>query len=240
MAVELVDGSVFIHVPKTGGSWVTEVLQAAGLVKRSLRHIHATPQLLRLHHHIGCTRDVWKNLISPRLKRKFFRSPVHSTVNYDNYLDGRFCFAFVRHPLKWYESMWRYGMGSQWKDFTNEELRVNPFYWHPWEALESCRNDNFNAFISAITQKCPGYVSQMYGLYVNDAEVQFIGKQEQLVADLIRVLKERNLSFDENFIRNYRKVNEASHPGSLTWEPDLKAEVERLEYPALKRFGYLS
>ena len=41
MAVILQDGSLFLHIPKTGGIWVTSVLCEAGLLRCSIEHRYA-------------------------------------------------------------------------------------------------------------------------------------------------------------------------------------------------------
>lgn len=47
MAVILKDGSVFLHIPKTGGTWVTSVLRELGLARCSIGHRHANwPHIL--------------------------------------------------------------------------------------------------------------------------------------------------------------------------------------------------
>ena len=41
MAVMLKCGAIFLHIPKTGGSWVTDVLADQGLIKKQIGQIHA-------------------------------------------------------------------------------------------------------------------------------------------------------------------------------------------------------
>ena len=67
------DRFLFIHVPKTGGMWVTEALQEAGVEVEE--EIGATPE----------------HPLLSELERR-----------------GRFTFAFVREPLSWYASIWKF------------------------------------------------------------------------------------------------------------------------------------
>jgi hypothetical protein len=46
MAIRL-QRAIFIHVPKTGGTWVAEALRRAHLVEASIGPVHATPQEIR-------------------------------------------------------------------------------------------------------------------------------------------------------------------------------------------------
>ena len=41
MTVRLVDGSEFLHIPKTGGTWVESVLRESRLVASTFGHEHA-------------------------------------------------------------------------------------------------------------------------------------------------------------------------------------------------------
>ena len=41
MALLLRNGAVFLHVPKTGGTWVTRVLEQAGLVRSAIATRHS-------------------------------------------------------------------------------------------------------------------------------------------------------------------------------------------------------
>jgi len=98
MALLLKSGAVFLHIPKTGGTWVTQVLEECGLIRCRFSHKHA---------------DLHRVMYSPRYcpwqhaKRCLrFGRAWHAGVA-DAY---KFC--FVRHPLRWYESWWRYMKGK--------------------------------------------------------------------------------------------------------------------------------
>jgi hypothetical protein len=48
MGAPLRGNVVFLHIPKTGGSWVRHVLRKQGLVKMEFPDTH--PEMNRLHH----------------------------------------------------------------------------------------------------------------------------------------------------------------------------------------------
>ena len=81
----LLPKSAFLHIPKTGGKWVTEVLQKSGLVLRELKSTHPSQSLEGVRGSIHCV---------PTFDEEFRRR--------------RHVFCFVRHPLTWYQSYWTF------------------------------------------------------------------------------------------------------------------------------------
>jgi hypothetical protein len=74
----------FLHVPKTGGVWVSEALAAAG--------VRVTP-LRRTQGGIGSD-----------------HAALRVTADYAD----RFTLAYIRHPLDWWRSLWAYRMRTGW------------------------------------------------------------------------------------------------------------------------------
>ncbi len=233
MAVILKDGSIFLHIPKTGGIWVTKVLQESGLVKKIIHPQHADFDRAILPVHQINHSYTWRQTASLLTNKIFNKYPKKKP----------FVFCFVRHPLLWYESYFRYmstleitsnGRWKNWHQFGNEG------WWHPWNILNDVGSDDFNQFMVNVNQKTPGYVTQMFGLYATP-EIDFIGKQENLKQDLVNVLQRLNLNFNEDFIMNYPAKNTSVKlvESSLIWELDLKAETERLEYAGLVKYSYI-
>jgi len=222
MAVILKGGAVFLHIPKTGGTWVASVLKECGLVEGSLGHMHAGLERLMVpfkprNGKLLGPFSIWK--IARTLKPK------------------PFIFCFVRHPLKWYESWFKYMSqpARNWSDWGDEK---DLFRWHPNAVLNGCGADDFNQFVRNVVAKRPGYVSELYASYAQP-QVDFVGKQENLRADLVAVLKRLNLNFDEEFVMRHREVNaspEVNRP--VQWEPALRERVLSLEQVALLRYGY--
>ena len=235
MAVELIDGSIFLHIPKTGGTWVTEVLADCGLIKRKFAHKHLDAARLSLADRVADGKDLLRELIWPKFKRKIVRGLGFQAPEPPFLPQGRFCFMFVRNPLKWYESYWRYSVGLHWRAFDTAD---NPFQWHPLDDLRNLRNDDFNEYVRGIARKHPGFVAYLYGLY-HAPQVRFVGRQESLVDDLVAVLRTLDLPFDEQFVRSRKPINVSRvSETAAVWDPELKREVERLEYAAFARYGY--
>ena len=146
-----------------------------------------------------------------------------------------FKFCFVREPLVWYESYWRFMEAHAWPQWGDA---ADPYQWHPGALLKGTGSSDFNTFMSNVNRKRPGFVTEMYGWYVRPG-VDFVGKQENLVEDMIKVFSLTNLNIDAEEIRAIEPKNETpSHIVRPEWDPQLKRETLRLEYAGYARFGY--
>jgi len=142
--------------------------------------------------------------------------------------EGCFTFGFVRHPATYYQSFWCYQMKRGWR------------------RMHQLQTDSFEKFVCTALEEHPhGWVSGIYRrLLGEEGEVDFIGKQENLVDDVIAALRLAGESFDEHAVRNHPSKNVSS--GLSEWKKrcvystTLLREVERLERYAMERFGYSS
>lgn len=96
----LLPKSAFLHIPKTGGTWVRNALKDAGLHKQTL--LSQTPKESTEN-----TPRSWHNV------------PLYS----DDFLARKHVFCFVRHPLTWYQSYWAHKMHDD--SWTNSKKHVN-------------------------------------------------------------------------------------------------------------------
>lgn len=143
---------------------------------------------------------------------------------------GRFRFAFVRHPFSYYQSYWAYRqILSKWNDFDRTHM-----------------HRDFSMFVRSVTNAFPlGWVSSIYRKYVGEVDhplVDFVGKKESLIDDLITALRLAGEEFDEEAIRTAPKQNQAS--ALDTWKPlclltpDLIDLLTEHEAWAMRKFGY--
>lgn len=193
--------ALFLHIPKTGGTWIEHATHAAGIEMQA----------------------------APALKHVTWR---HSLVN--QYLNKySFIFAFVRHPLTWYESWWKFQTWLKWRDH-------EPGVWHPQGILAKCASDDFSEFIDNCIKHEPAYVTRMYEWYLGPqgAEfVSFVGRYEHLADDLVRVFNTLSVTFDEDTLRAQAPVNVSESPfGKPAWDEGLRAKILQLEGPAIRRF----
>ena len=225
MAVILKNGVLFLHIPKTGGTWVTKVLREAGLVRCSIGHRHANLDQLLAPGFQGVGRKV-EYLYKRGLFLKTHPRP--------------FTFCFVRHPLDWYESFYLYKNqpSLNWEQDGEEH---NVHRWHPNAVLNGLgEGKEFNEFMTAVMDRHPGYVSALFSHYTF-RPVDFVGKQENLREDLVTVLERVGCAFDPAIIRGKERINHSrSDSEKPQWDPAVRERAIRLERAALERFGYES
>ncbi|OGJ56134.1 hypothetical protein A2706_02325 [Candidatus Peribacteria bacterium RIFCSPHIGHO2_01_FULL_51_35] len=204
----LLPHSVFLHIPKTGGMWVRQALLRSGLAKAELRHRQHAEGTLTAYPHC-CKHTRVEDLDDHSIKGKMF-------------------FAFVRHPLSYYQSYWAFKMRTGW----NHRDIFDQTFAH----------EDFSSFVRAVTSEKPGWVTSMYQAYLGNDRVHIIGKQETLAEDLIRALTEAGEMFDASIIRGTPKQNEAASLDSwreqCRYTPKLELAVRRSEQEALKVFEY--
>ncbi|MCH9776818.1 MAG: hypothetical protein K0U90_10330 [Planctomycetes bacterium] len=138
--------------------------------------------------------------------------------------------TFVRHPMDWYRSAWLY-----WKE-TDRFPRL--------ESEPKVETDDFELFVrNCMTVEPRGYVSTLYERFTGTipGEISVIGKQENLVDDLVRLLKLAGESFDEGKLRSVKSQNVGGHKTGVRftgYSYELARDVILHEQLVLERFGY--
>lgn len=224
MAVILRSGAVFLHAPKTGGSWVNAVLEDQGLVRTFVKPKHVSAYRFQEYarHH-------------PEL---YLYYSLRHGPRWHAVTRGSFRFFFVRNPLSWYESIWRYMNGRGWEPFPERPTRLST-PWHPKTPLYRHASSDFNEFVAGVLRDSPGYVTNLYNYY-DAIPADFVGRQERLADDLVRVLTQLGERFDEDRIRSFPRINESGRSERVVWDPALRRLAERVEHAALARYGYLA
>ncbi len=222
MALLLTNGAVFFHVPKTGGMWVTSVLDELELLQCRLAGKHAD-----IEHVVNCLRHT---------PLRWVEAAAKAGPGWARRARTAYQFCFVRHPLSWYESYWMFTKARGWPRWSVN--RRGRWRWHPNGPLDGLGHDDFNRFIDKLLEDEPGYLTRMYSWYVTDS-TNFIGRQERLADDLIAVLRDMDVPFDERLIRMRAPLNAADRSLERPrWDPGLKRELLEAEQEILDRFGY--
>jgi hypothetical protein len=221
LALLLHDDAIFLHVPKTGGMWVSAVLRDLGAVRCRVASKHADMDRV-----LNCAR---------RYPGRYLEAVVKAGPLWQRRARAAFKFCFVRHPLAWYESYWAFTRARGWNAWgVNGRGRQR---WHPNALLDGLGDDDFNRFVRNVLERCPGYVTRLYGWYATP-EIDFVGKQEHLADDLAKVLRLIGRDFDERRLRAEPRVNTSDRSQTPAWDPVLKREVASTESAVLERFGY--
>ncbi|QQE11248.1 hypothetical protein JD969_17390 [Planctomycetota bacterium] len=220
MALLLKNNAVFLHIPKTGGNWVRKVLEQQKLIKREIGHKHC---------------DIDRVLYDPYLTVNPIRSTSWVMSGRKPTYPQPYTFCFVRHPIAWYESWFNYMTKRGWNDWPH---RKGPIDWHPCAPLNKAANTDFRIFIYNIITQQPGYVTQLYSWYTKRG-VTYVGKQESLVEDMIRILIDMKVDFNEQEIRDLSPINvSSSSTNSLSWDSQLQDEILKLEHSVLRQYKY--
>jgi hypothetical protein len=228
MAFLLRNGSVFLHIPKTGGTWIKQVLENLDLIQAPLGHMHS-----------DWDRAYWHDKLHKDLKvaRYLLRRAVRSPKARPRIEPNCFRFCFVREPLSWYESYWRFmqSLDWNWKTWGDE---VDPHNWHPCAMVNKLGTPDFNAFVHSVNQKRPGFVTELYGWYVRPG-IGFVGRQEYLRQDLMKALSLMNVPGDlREAVSSARKNETPLDIPYPEWDPALRKATLRLEYAGYVRYGY--
>ena len=237
MALLLRSGGVFLHVPKTGGSWVTRVLEDLGVVTRHFAHAHADVE--RALRHLSPMADFKRSAAEqvkarvPRELRVRLRRAVGVRSRQPT-KPSRFVFCFVRDPVDWYVSWWRYARSIGWRTWGSPHGLSD---WHPNAMLNALLDDDFDRFVRAVLRERPCYVTEMYGWY-DRPDTSFVGRQEHLAEDLCRALGQMGIVHDPEQLGATRPINRTEGAG-VRWDPGLRAEVERVEHAGRLRYGYV-
>jgi hypothetical protein len=177
MATLLKCGGLFLHVPKTGGNWISGVLESQRLV---FAHVGGK--------HAGLAQ------LEP-LQRL-----LHTPQRYARSNRPLFTFCFVRHPLRWYESWYRMGIELDWPDWDSADD-----VWNPSVELNGLKPRTFNHFIEGVLRTRPGFLTRMYAHYADGSH--YVGRQERMAVDLIAVLKLLHVQVDAARLLRTNPVN---------------------------------
>ena len=200
--------SVFFHIPKTGGNWVRQAIGNSGTIPWTIY----APEI---EHHLTLQTD--------------HIPPSHMNT------EGKFTFTFVRNPLTWYQSFWRY---------RRMEAKDGQTMWRDAFILdEKCKAETFNKMVVNSIEKFPeGFITSLYQEFVGKdlKKVDFIGKQENLENDFIIALNKAGETFNEEAIRKTAKVN-VSNPlwgKECEYDSKVKERVKEIEKWTFEMFGY--
>lgn len=137
------------------------------------------------------------------------------------YHKGQLAFTFVRHPLNWYRSF-----------FAHRDRNG----WRPHEGgIDLYQSKSFNEWVTKVCEEVPHYLTAMYGRRITD-KITFVGKQENLIEDLVKVLKMAKQPFDEKKLREVEPVNVGNNIPD--YDPAVAEKVMKSESQIITKYNY--
>jgi len=173
---------MFIHIPKTGGTWVIEAVKQAKLFKKRAKPKH--PSLVEFRS-MNPKFDV-NNL-------RFFtfvRNPV-------TWWQSRWSDPYMRKQFV--------------NDERPEKMPwVGNIRWLNYESMITSQDqhDDFNTYVESILERRPGFGAEYFRFMTNVVKLE-VGKYERIVQDLIEILYRCGEEFDREDIINTPKANES-------------------------------
>jgi hypothetical protein len=159
-------------------------------------------------------------------------------MNFENKIKAAYKFAFIRHPVTWYQSAWRYMESIQWKNFIKNENQSRFFLkydtWHPFEKLYDAKSSNVNEFIKNLIDEMPGFYTHLIYAYTGINSINYIGKQENLIDDLKNVLTHLGINNDELYFEP-EKVNKST-VSVPQLEQGITDKILESEYPIISKY----
>ena len=140
---------------------------------------------------------------------------------------GPFRFGFVREPALWYRSHWVHKKRRQ--DYPDPIFDFD-------EAVRT--STDFADFVRSVTPAVPHYVTDLYEYFLGPAgAIDYIGRQETLVEDLITALDLAGVEFDPALLEAVPPMNEGTK-GMPEITPELRELIVASEQEAYERYGY--
>ena len=114
--------------------------------------------------------------------------------------------------------------------------------WNPPNQMDRmCRSNEFKTFVLNVLEHYPSFCTHVYEQYVGppDDPIEFVGKQENLVEDLITALRSAGEDFNESLIRAFPPQNVSDQTRfNATYTSELERRVREAESAAIERYGY--
>ncbi|WP_299293974.1 hypothetical protein [uncultured Tateyamaria sp.] len=133
--------------------------------------------------------------------------------------------AFVRHPISWYHSYWRYrSKNSTWDE--------------RWIIDADCASSSFEEFLQLVCSEHPGYLTNLFSEFTGAPEnpIDYIGKTEFLVDGLLSYLNLIGERYQRGVIEDFAPRNVSGPRFSPTREHcDL---VYRAEIGCYETYNY--
>lgn len=218
MAIRLKDSNtVFYEVFKTGSTFIRRSLDACGIEYENLEP------------YSYMQKDIGEGLDGQKIEEiGYFR---HSPWWAYRYTKNKFC--IVRHPITWYESVWKFFHSAQ-------DIRIKLGFFQDLVKEKIIFEQDFNVYIQRIIDEKPGIYTRIIEQFTGPdySLMSEVLKTETLNEDLYGVLF--RLGYPDvvvNPILIFSKANSVD-PSEFTfeWDEKQKKKILYLEQEIVKRF----
>jgi hypothetical protein len=225
MALYLKNDAIFLHIPKTGGSFISRILYDQGLVSYQIGGKHSeAPHLLVPP--LGSKRPNRR----PKEWLKYFLAVRRLRRNPHPVL-----FHAVRNPYSWYESWYKY-MSAQDRNWRDWGTKGQPLDYHPNMELNGICGVDFNEMMARMLDEQPGYVTRLYCRFGSFGRTRAL-KLENIAQELCVLLDEIGATYDRASVMDAPPYW-VSKKTQIEWDPKLRARVAELDRTAFEIYGY--
>jgi len=213
--------ALFLHIPRTGGTWVKEAMFQAKIPM-----------------------DKWGRIAEPYRQKKHTIIPH---IRPDLWAKVGVVFAFVRHPVSYYISVWRFTTRSwtdqpdrmQWAVRDRNDLAVINEAIIRWKP-------NFNEWLDEMLEEEPGWVTRWFERYVGPLSGEFchfVGRTESIEQDMEQVMS--MLDYGNQWNEKREQIARIQHAKNrvrnvkapyIEVTDEQRKRIERSERVLLRRF----
>jgi len=229
--------ALFIHISRTGGRWIRFAARTSG---------------------IKCKRDSYRRTRSSFEEQEFNLTDRHHTLplQYSWMPEINFMFAFVRHPIAYYESVWK-GINLMpiglWK--RNRAKHFFKTRWHPnkicMDVTDGMKTPDFDIWVERLLTEHGNWVTRYFEVVAGPQWgewCQFVGRTETLEEDFENVMNilgyGRKIKKHEDKWKGVREIGASTPryferpevPLKIVWRQDLKQQVEYEERIGIQRW----
>lgn len=207
-------GLLIQHIPRTGGTFVEDAIDRLGIL---------------------CSRWASKQDSRKCPKKHSLLSHYHR----DQMAVVKRVACFVRHPVAYYASAWRYLHESRMASRRRLSHMWLRWRWHPFRQAALLYKQDFCEWMDAMIEQEPGWATRLAAWYVgpeNGEFCDFIGRTETLVPDLIELLTRLGYSVDTELLDCMGRSNQSGLRSQVVVPDDFRERICREERVLIRRF----